>query len=90
MAVKSGDQSWEAPSTLAQLLDLLKGSKDAPDQAPMRLVAGNTGAGVYKNWPSAGDRLIDVTRVKELQVLQRTQVCMGATCIPCFEKPLAA
>ena len=77
-ALRHEDQKWVAPTTLAQLLDLLQaasgGESQLLDQAELRLVAGNTGPGVYKDWPSSKNFLVDVTRVNELRVLQWTQV----------------
>ena len=83
----SGGQSWAAPTSLAQLLGLLatsgggrgaaatnKTGRQTGGQARMRLVAGNTGPGVYKDWPTEQERLVDVTRVAELRALERTQV----------------
>ena len=77
-ALRREGQKWVAPTTLAQLLELLQaaigGKSQLPDQAELRLVAGNTGPGVYKDWPSSKNFLVDVSRVKELRVLQWTQV----------------
>lgn len=80
----TGGQSWAAPTSLAQLLSLLSSGgscgaaaskgRQTGGQARMRLVAGNTGPGVYKDWPDEQERLVDVTRVTELRVLERTQV----------------
>ena len=39
-------QTWAAPNTLAQLMDVLKApSKDTGSQ-PLRIIAGNTGSGI--------------------------------------------
>lgn len=83
-AAAAGGEStrWAAPTSLAQLLELLKaggggsGARGGPKQAPgrPRLVAGNTGAGVYKDWPTGEERLVDVTRVPKLRVLRRGPV----------------
>ena len=36
----------------------------------------NTGAGVYKDWPSGDDAtIVDITHVAEMRVLHRTKVC---------------
>lgn len=40
---------------------------------PAALSAGNTGAGIYKNWPH-DDVVIDLKRVQELRVLHRRAV----------------
>lgn len=66
-------QTWSAPKTLAELLELLGQASTSGGSRP-RLIAGNTGSGVYKNWPSAEDDLIDVTRVAEMREMRITQV----------------
>ena len=89
-AAGGGSAGWAAPTSLAQLLELLKesgggsgGGRNGPDQAPRpRLVAGNTGAGVFKDWPTPEERLIDVTRVPELRVLRRGAV-RALMIVPC-------
>ena len=39
----------------------------------MRLLAGNTGYGIYKDWPDE-DVIINVNAIPDLHKLQRTQV----------------
>ncbi|KAK9918869.1 hypothetical protein WJX75_007680 [Coccomyxa subellipsoidea] len=76
--VTGGGQEWAAPKSLGQLMDVLgqnrHGIRERSGQPPPRIVAGNTGAGVYKDWPSSHEGIIvDVTRVAEMRVLERNQ-----------------
>ncbi|EIE21740.1 molybdenum cofactor-binding domain-containing protein [Coccomyxa subellipsoidea C-169] len=52
---------WASPATLDDLLKDMAAHQDGS----IRLVAGNTGPGIYKDWPSE-DALLDVRHVKEL------------------------
>jgi hypothetical protein len=77
--VTGGGQEWAAPKSLGQLMDVLgqnrHGIRERSGQPPPRIVAGNTGAGVYKDWPSSHEGIIvDVTRGAEMRVLERNQV----------------
>lgn len=78
--VTGAGQAWAAPRSLGQLLEALgqnrHGGRERSEQPlPIRIVAGNTGAGVYKDWPSGHEgTIIDVTKVAELRVLETTQV----------------
>ncbi len=42
-------------------------------ERPFRLLAGNTGVGVYKNWPDE-PVLISLNRVQELRAVSKVQV----------------
>ena len=60
-------------------MDLLgqnrQAGRERAGQPPRRIIAGNTGAGVYKDWPSGHEgTIVDVTRVAEMRVLERSQV----------------
>ena len=57
---RAGAKSWHRPATLPALLQAL-----AEGGAPAHIVAGNTGAGVYKDWPDT-PVLIDVRGVDAL------------------------
>ena len=47
--VSGAGQTWAAPNTLAQLMDVLKTpSKDTGGQ-PLRIIAGNTGSGIIED-----------------------------------------
>lgn len=83
--VTGGGQEWAAPRSLGQLMDVLGqnrlGKRERSGQPPPRIVAGNTGAGVYKDWPSSHEGIIlDVTRVAEMRMLERTQVTLPLPC----------
>ena len=47
--VSGAGQTWAAPNTLAQLMDVLKApSKDTGGQS-LRIIAGNTGSGMSES-----------------------------------------
>ncbi|BDA48926.1 probable indole-3-acetaldehyde oxidase [Coccomyxa sp. Obi] len=75
--VTGGGQVWAAPRSLGQLIGILgqaKGQPVAGRAQKHRIVAGNTGAGVYKDWPSGDDaNIVDITHVAEMRVLHRTK-----------------
>jgi len=47
----------------------------------VRLVGGNTGPGVYKDWPVDIDVLIGTTGVKELTGITNREVSSNTLCI---------
>ncbi|BDA47143.1 Xanthine dehydrogenase/oxidase [Coccomyxa sp. Obi] len=59
---------WGSPSTLNELLEDMAAHQDGS----IRLVAGNTGPGIYKDWP-AQDALFDVRHVAELLTIKQDE-----------------
>ncbi|KAL0029788.1 hypothetical protein WJX77_000034 [Trebouxia sp. C0004] len=57
-------QTWLAPKSLSSLLQEVRAARCGGQS--VRLVGGNTGPGVYKDWPVDIDVLIGTTGVKEL------------------------
>lgn len=57
-------QSWVAPASIPELLEALRTAHSK--QQSVRLVGGNTGPGVYKDWPVDIDVLVSTTRVAAL------------------------
>lgn len=57
-------QAWVAPKTLSSLLQEIRAAKS--HRQSVRLVGGNTGPGVYKDWPVDIDVLIGTMGVPEL------------------------
>ncbi|CAL5222937.1 g5372 [Coccomyxa viridis] len=70
--ISGAGQTWAVPNTLAQLMDVLKAPSKASGKEQLRIIAGNTGSGVFKNWPNSDASLVDVTRVEEMRVLKQT------------------
>ena len=66
-------QSWVGPSSLSSLLQAVRSAKS--NGQSVRLVGGNTGPGVYKDWPVDIDVLIGTTAVKELTGITSREVC---------------
>lgn len=58
---------WRHPRSLQQLHVAVSGVKPAD----LRLLAGNTGSGVYKNWP-VEPVVVDIRGIAELDYLHRT------------------
>ena len=65
-------QRWVGPKTLASLLQEVRTAKS--EGQSVRLVGGNTGPGVYKDWPTDIDVLIGTTAVPELTSITSKQV----------------
>jgi len=59
-------QNWSQPTTLAQLKTTLT---SLPREAKYKLVAGNTGTGVYKHEDGDATHLVSLSAVRELRVL---------------------
>lgn len=59
------------PKTLPELLGVLE--QYANQQDDFRLIAGNTGAGVYHDWPSERV-LIDIKAIPELSKIETSKV----------------
>ncbi|GAX76008.1 hypothetical protein CEUSTIGMA_g3451.t1 [Chlamydomonas eustigma] len=60
------DQKLLVPQSLHQLLETLCNAAGSYDAADVRLIAGNTGPGVYKDWPQQQKLLISLGQVPEL------------------------
>lgn len=65
-------QSWESPRSLPSLLEAVRSARASGKT--VRVVGGNTGPGVYKDWPVDVDVLIGTTGVKELTGITSHQV----------------
>ena len=91
-------QKWVSPANLTSLLQEVRRAKSSGQS--LRLVGGNTGPGVYKDWPVDVDVLIGTTGVPELTNITSRQVhatrrlvrslclcCLNCeTCLCCFGK----
>lgn len=71
VVVVEGAQKWVAPRSLAQLWAALAEARAAGGS--FRVVAGNTAAGVYKNWPLE-DTVISLLHVQELRTVSLDKV----------------
>lgn len=65
-------QKWVSPANLTSLLQEVRCAKSSGQS--LRLVGGNTGPGVYKDWPVDVDVLIGTTGVPELTNITSRQV----------------
>ena len=71
--LQHGGKLWLSPSSLPELLALLK-QHSGGGRAP-RLVAGNTGAGVFcELWPKGEGVVLSLRRVREMRGLEREEV----------------
>jgi xanthine dehydrogenase iron-sulfur cluster and FAD-binding subunit A len=66
-----GGRTWHSPRSLADAFAAMADARSAG--RPFRLLAGNTGVGVYKNWPDE-PVLISLNRVQELRAVSKVQV----------------
>lgn len=64
LRLEGNTQSWVAPTSVVELLNTLRSAKN--QQQSVRLVGGNTGPGVYKDWPVDIDVLVSTTQIPEL------------------------
>ena len=60
------------PKTLPELLGVLE--QYANQQEDFRVIAGNTGAGVYHDWPSAERVLVDIKGIPDLARIETSKV----------------
>eukprot|EP00884_Botryococcus_braunii_P010388 jgi/Botrbrau1/19350/Bobra.0073s0075.1 len=70
VVVAEGRQKWLTPRSLPQLWTVLEEVRASG--SPFRVVAGNTAAGVYKNWPQE-DTIISLLHVSELRAVSSDQ-----------------
>lgn len=80
-------QKWVSPANLTSLLQEVRCAKSSGQS--VRLVGGNTGPGVYKDWPVDVDVLIGTTGVPELTNITSRQVrairrLVSWLCLCCF------
>lgn len=66
-------QKWVSPANLTSLLQEVRHAKS--NGQSVRLVGGNTGPGVYKDWPVDVDVLLGTTGVPELTSITSREVC---------------
>lgn len=66
-------QKWVSPANLTSLLQEVRRAKS--NGQSVRLVGGNTGPGVYKDWPVDVDVLVGTTGVPELNSVRSREVC---------------
>ena len=71
--ILKGGLKWEQPTTMEELNSILKALK--PEQ-PYKLIAGNSGTGIYKD-EFEPQVYIDVNRVKELKEISKTPLILG-------------
>lgn len=72
----AANQEWVSPASLTSLLQEVRRAKSGG--LSVRLVGGNTGPGVYKDWPVDVDVLISTTGVPELANITSRQVPSSA------------
>ncbi|KAK1309575.1 putative aldehyde oxidase-like protein [Acorus calamus] len=74
----SHDNCWYLPTSIKELYSLL--SSEEANGSRVRLLVGNTGAGVYRNYDQY-DKYIDVRNIPELLEIKRddTKIEIGAT-----------
>ena len=63
-------QDWVWPHSVEDALKLLQG----PDADGVRAVAGNTGPGVFKDWPGQTVTCIDLKAIVQLRTVRCSQV----------------
>lgn len=74
-------QSLAVPRSLDQLVVLMGQAAKGGADGGVRLVAGHTGPGVYKDWPRQG-RLVSITKVPELQTIEQADgVLLLGACV---------
>ena len=80
----AASQKWVSPANLTSLLQEVRHAKSRGQS--VRLVGGNTGPGVYKDWPVDVDVLIGTTGVPELTNITSRQVLaiMRLVRLPCL------
>lgn len=66
-------QKWVSPANLTSLVQEVRRAKS--NGQSVRLVGGNTGPGVYKDWPVDVDVLIGTIGVPELTSITSREVC---------------
>ena len=66
------NQKWVSPANLTSLLQEVRRAKS--NGQSVRLVGGNTGPGVYKDWPVDVDVLVGTTGVPELTSITSREV----------------
>ena len=68
---------WHSPRSLPDVFAAMGDARAAG--LPFRVLCGNTGAGVYKNWPDE-PVVISLARVAELRAVSKVQVapCPGS------------
>lgn len=80
---KSTGKLYLAPKSLPELFELLSEYAKQPEE--FRVIAGNTGAGVYHDWP--WERvLIDIKSIPDLAKIEYSKVCkvhMTSAVLPC-------
>ena len=69
---KSTSKLYLAPKSLPQLFELLSEYAKQPEE--FRVIAGNTGAGVYHDWPLERV-LIDIKSIPDLTKIEYSKVC---------------
>ena len=69
---KATSKLYLVPRSLAELFGVLEQYANQPDD--FRLIAGNTGAGVYHDWPLERV-LIDIKAIPELTRIDTSKVC---------------
>ncbi len=60
--------TFHRPTSMRELFSILEAAQD------IRIVAGNTGSGVYKNWP-VEPVLVELKHIPQLRRQLVTQVC---------------
>ena len=68
---RPGSPAFHRPTTFQELFTTLH----AVDPNSVRIVAGNTGAGVYKNWPVQAS-LVELKHIPQMRQLSVTKVCL--------------
>ncbi len=69
---KSSGKLYLAPKSLPEMFELLSEYAKQPEE--FRVIAGNTGAGVYHDWPLERI-LIDIKSIPDLTKIEYSKVC---------------
>lgn len=69
--LEQAGRTWVSPRTLADAFAAIGEARAAGRR--FRVLAGNTGAGVYKDWPDE-PVLVSLARVEELRQVSKVQV----------------
>lgn len=72
---KSTGKLYLAPTSLPELFELLSEYAKQPEE--FRVIAGNTGAGVYHDWPLERV-LIDIKSIPDLTKIEYSEVCKNS------------
>ena len=82
--VTADSKQWLAPKSLSELFNIVEECNS--QDSSFRLIAGNTGAGVYHDWPLE-QVLVDIKGIPDLNGITVTKVwdpCRAAVLLACM------